>query len=73
MRAHPLRQRFEQERRRSAFFSALFAGGAGIIATDTWFAHWAGVPGGLAAGFAAYGLVYAYETVMWRRHHGTGD
>ena len=69
MHRHPLRQRFEEERRRSAFLSALFAGGAGIIATDTWLAHWAGALGGLAAGIAAYGLVYAYETLMWRRQH----
>lgn len=69
MRDHPLRKRFEEERRRSAFFSALFAGGAGIIAADTWLAHWAGALGGLAAGFAAYGLVFGYETLMWRREH----
>lgn len=69
-RSHPLRQRFEEERRRSAFFSFLAACGVGIIATDTWVAPWAGVPGGLLVGGAAYALVWLYESVMWRKHHG---
>jgi len=65
----PLRERFEAERRRSAFLAFLPATGVGIIATDTWLSPWAGVPGGLLAGALAYALVYAYETLMWRRHH----
>lgn len=65
-----LREQFEHERRRSAFLTALFAGGAGIIATDTWLATWAGALGGLALGFGAYGLVWVYESYMWRREHG---
>lgn len=65
-----LRQRFEQERRRAAFLSFLPATGVGIIAADSLLAPWAGVPGGLAFGGFAYLLVYAYETLMWRRHHG---
>jgi hypothetical protein len=65
-----LRERFEVERRRSAFFSFLCGAGIGIIVTDTWISHWLGVAGGLAIGGAAYGLVYGYESFMWRRHHG---
>ena len=65
-----LREQFEAERRRSAFFSFLSAAGIGIIITDTWISRWFGVPGGLAAGGFAYGLVYGYETLMWRKHHG---
>jgi hypothetical protein len=65
----PLRQRFEAERRRSAFLAFLPAAGAGIIASDTWLSPWAGVPGGLLLGALAYALVYVYETLMWRRHH----
>jgi len=64
-----LRERFEAERRRSAFLAFLPATGAGIIASDTWLSPWAGVPGGLVAGAFAYALVYAYESLMWRRHH----
>lgn len=45
--------------------------GIGIIATDTWVSPWLGVPGGLLMGGAAYGLIYGYETLMWRRHHGS--
>lgn len=67
---HPLRERFETERRQAAFFSFLAGSGIGIIAADTWISHWLGVPGGLAIGGVAYGLVYLYETAMWRRHHG---
>ena len=37
--------------------------------TDTWINHWFGVPGGLAIGALAYGLVYGFETLMWRRNH----
>jgi hypothetical protein len=65
-----LRERFEAERRRAAFFSFLGACGAGIIAADTWISPWAGVPGGLAAGAFAYALTFTYETMMWRRDHG---
>ena len=70
MRRHPLRERFETERRRAAFLSFLPAAGIGIIACDTLLAPWAGVPGGLAVGGAAYALVWVYESLMWRRHHG---
>jgi hypothetical protein len=66
----PLRERFEAERRRSAFFSFLLAAGSGIIAADTWVSPYLGVPGGLAAGGVAYAAVYSYETWMWRRQHG---
>ena len=70
MRRHPMRERFETERRRAAFMSFLPATGVGIIASDTWVAPWAGIPGGLLAGGAAYALVWGYESFMWRRHHG---
>jgi hypothetical protein len=65
-----VRQEFERERRRSAFMSFLAGCGIGIIVTDTWVNHWFGVPGGMASGAAAYGLVYGFETLMWRRNHG---
>ena len=70
VRKHPLRERFEVERRRSAFLAFLAGTGTGIIATDTWVAPWLGVPGGLAVGGLAYGAVWAYETLMWRRNNG---
>ncbi len=66
----PLRERFEAERRRSAFLSFLLGAGTGIIVTDTWLSHWFGAVGGLVGGGATYALVYAYETLMWRRNHG---
>ena len=69
VRKHPLRQQFEVERRRAAFMAFLPATGAGIIASDTWVSPWMGVPGGLMAGAAAYVLVWAYESYMWRRNH----
>lgn len=69
MRQNALRERFESERRRSAFLSFLPAAGIGIIASDTFVAPWAGVPGGLLTGAFAYCLVWAYETLMWRKHH----
>jgi hypothetical protein len=69
MRQNALRERFESERRRSAFLSFLPAAGIGIIASDTFVAPWAGVPGGLLMGAFAYGLVWVYETLMWRKHH----
>ena len=47
--------------------SALAAGMAGIIVVDTWIVSWGGVFGGLAAGGGAWLLVYAYESLMWRR------
>ena len=50
-----------------AFLPAM---GAGVIASDTWLSPWAGVPGGFLLGSFAYGLVWTYETFMWRRHHG---
>jgi hypothetical protein len=65
-----LRERFEVERRRSAFFAFLAGAGTGIIVTDTWISHWAGVAGGFFAGGLAYGAVFGYETLMWRRRHG---
>ncbi|MEP7216779.1 MAG: hypothetical protein ABI782_11045, partial [Anaerolineaceae bacterium] len=61
VRRHPLRERFEVERRRAAFLSFLAGSGIGIIAADTWVSHWLGVPGGLALGGLAYGIVWAYE------------
>ena len=64
-----MRQEFESERRRSAFMSFLAGCGIGIIVTDTWINQWFGVPGGLVIGAAAYGLVYGFETLMWRRNH----
>lgn len=70
-RSHPLRQRFEAERRRAAFLSFLPATGVGIIASDTWVAPWAGVPGGLLVGALAYAATWGYESLMWRRHHGS--
>jgi hypothetical protein len=66
----PLRETFETGRRREAFFAFLAGTGIGIIATDTWVSHWLGVPGGLLIGGFAYGTVFGYETLMWRRHHG---
>ena len=65
-----LRERFASERRRSAFFAALAGGGAGIIAADMWIASQLGVAGGIVGGLLAYGIVFAYETLMWRRNHG---
>ncbi len=69
-RRHPVRERFEDERKRSAFFSFLAGTGVGIIVTDTWVSPLLGIPGGLLVGGIAYGLVFGYETMMWRRHHG---
>ena len=65
-----LREQFESERRRAAFFAFLPATGAGIIAGDTWISPWMGIPGGLIAGACAYLLVYGYESLMWRRDQG---
>ena len=67
---HPIRERFEMERRRAAFISFLLGAGTGIIVTDTWLSHWFGAIGGVIVGGIAYGLVYGYETLMWRRNHG---
>jgi hypothetical protein len=67
---HPQREQFEAARRREAFFSFLAGAGIGIITFDTWVAPWAGIPGGFAFGGLAYGLVYGFETLMWRRNHG---
>lgn len=64
------REEFEVLRRREAFFSFLAGAGIGIIVFDTWVNPWMGVPGGLAVGGLAYGAVWAYESLMWRRHHG---
>ena len=69
-RPHPVRERFETERWRSAFFSFLAGTGIGIIVTDTWVSPLLGIPGGLFMGGVAYGAVYLYETWMWRRRHG---
>ena len=69
-RVHPVRERFESERRRSAFFSFLAGTGIGIIVADTWVSPYLGLPGGLLAGGICYGTVYCYETWMWSRHHG---
>ena len=65
-----LRERFASERRRSAFFAARAGGGAGIIAPDMWIAPQLGVAGGIVGGLLAYGIVFAYETLMGRRNHG---
>ena len=70
MQRNPVRERFEVERRRAAFLTFLPAAGVGIIVADTWVAHWAGVVGGLAIGAVAYGMVWGWETLMWRKHHG---
>ncbi len=66
----PLREQFETERRRAAFFAFLPMTGVGIIAFDTWVSPWLGVPGGLLIGGVGYVSVYVYETVMWRKEHG---
>ncbi len=65
-----LRERFEAERRRSAFLGFLPAMGAGVIAADTWLSPLAGVPGGLATGGFAWATIWAYESYMWRKQHG---
>jgi hypothetical protein len=65
-----LREQFESERRRAAFVAFLPAAMTGIIVADTWISHWLGILGGVVAGLAAYGLVYAYESLMWQRHNG---
>lgn len=65
----PLRREFEARRRESAFIAALAGIGIGIIATDTWVAPSAGLVGGPVLGAAVYAVVYAYETLMWRRRH----
>ena len=67
---HPAREEFEVARRRSAFFSFLAGACIGIIVIDTWVSHWLGFAGGVGFGALAYGTVYAYETLMWRKHHG---
>jgi hypothetical protein len=67
---NPLRERFEVERRRAAFFGFLPAAGVGIIAADTWISPWLGIPGGLLLGALAYGLVWGYETLMWNKNNG---
>jgi hypothetical protein len=69
-RRNPVRERFETERKRSAFLSFLAGTGIGIIAADTWVSPWLGVPGGFLVGGMAYALVYGYETLMWRKHRG---
>ena len=66
----PLRERFESERRRAAFLAFLPGAMTGIIVADTWISPWTGVLGGVLAGMATYGIVFLYETCMWRRHHG---
>ena len=66
----PLREEFEQERRRAAFLTAMTGMAIGVIVADTWISPLAGIPGGLGAGAFAYGIVWAYETFMWRKHHG---
>lgn len=65
-----LREEFEVQRRRAAFFSFLPTTAIGIIAFDTWVSPWFGVPGGLLLGGIGYVATYAYETIMWRREHG---
>lgn len=66
----PLRERFEVERRRASFLTFLLTGAIGIIIGDTWINSWAGIPGGLIGGGIGYGLIYLYESFMWRREHG---
>ena len=66
---HPLRERFEDERKRAAFIGFLTGAGIGIIVSDTWISPLLGVPGGFVIGGIVYGLIFGYETFMWRRHH----
>ncbi len=66
-----LRERFASGRRRSAFYASLAGGGAGIIATGMWISTQLGIAGGIVGGLLAYGIVFGYETLMWRRHHGS--
>lgn len=66
----PLRAQFEAERRRSAILGFLPGMGAGVIAADTWLSPLAGIPGGIAAGGAAFAVIWAYENLMWRKHNG---
>jgi hypothetical protein len=65
-----LREKFEIERRRSAFLAFLPAAGIGIIAFDMLISPWFGFAGGFLVGGAAYATVYLYESIMWRREHG---
>lgn len=68
--AEPLRERFEIERRRASFFAFLAGAGSGIIISDMWISPWLGVVGGVALGLLAYGSVFAFESLMWRKHRG---
>ncbi len=63
----PLRQHFETERRRAAIRGFLYGTAIGIIVANTWISPLFGIPGGIVFGVAAYGAIYGYETLMWRR------
>lgn len=65
------REQFEVDRRRAAFFAFLPTTAIGIIAFDTWVSPWFGIPGGLLLGGVGYVVTYAYETIMWRKEHGS--
>lgn len=66
---HPLRERFEAERRKAAIRGFLSGTGIGIIVCDTWISSVLGIPGGIVVGALASGAIYGYETLMWRREH----
>jgi hypothetical protein len=65
----PLRERFEAERRKASIRGFLTGTGIGIIVCDTWISSLLGIPGGVVFGVLAYGTIYGYETMMWRREH----
>jgi hypothetical protein len=69
----PQRERFEVERRRAAFLTFLLTGATGIIIGDTWINSWAGIPAGIIGGCLGYGIIYLYESFMWKREHGAHD
>ncbi len=66
---HPLRDQFEAERRKAALRGFLYGTGIGIIGANIFISPLLGIPGGIIFGALAYGLIYGYETYMWRREH----
>lgn len=82
-RDHPVRRKFEAHRSWSSFVSGMFAGAAGILSADFWMLGPGAGPAadafqivvnssafGIAAGVTAFGSVYVYESLMWRRQYG---